>query len=346
MMKMLIGICLMFTLCVQASAAEFAPPEVPVVAAEMMPQKTENFGDALQELLQNSMELILPEVRSAKGICSGILFACMLCSLVSSITEQSKAVVSVAGAVSIAAMMLQNTNAMIRYASETVRDICEYGKLLCPVMTSALAAQGGITTSAVLYTGTTIFITVLNNFVSRFLVPMIYVFLTFSIGHSAVGEELLTKIADAIKRLLSWLLKTLLIVFTTYMSITGVVSGTTDAAAAKATKVTISSIVPVVGGILSDASESVLVSIGIIKNAAGIYGILAVLAICMEPFIRIGIQFLMLKLSAMLCSVFGNKQINAMVEDFSTAMGLLLAMVATGCLLVLISTVCFLKGIS
>lgn len=346
MMKILISVCLMFSLCIQVSATEFTPPEVPDIAEEIMPQETESFGEALEELFQNSIELILPEVRSAKGICSGILFVCMLCSLVLAITEQASTAVTVSGTVTIAAMMLQNTNTMIRCASETVKDICEYGKLLCPVMTSALAAQGGITTSAVLYTGTTIFITFLNYFVSGFMIPMIFVFLTFAIGHSAMGEEFLMKIADAIKHLLSWILKTLLIVFTTYVSITGVVSGTTDAAAVKAAKVTISSVVPVVGGILSDASESVLVSIGIMKNAAGIYGILAVIALCMEPFIRIGTQFLMLKLSAALCSIFGNKRITALVDDFSSAMGLLLAMVATGCILILISTVCFLKGIA
>jgi len=129
------------------------------------------------------------------------------------------------------------------------------------------------------------------------------------------------------------------------MSVTGVVSGTTDAAALKAARVTISSVVPVVGGILSDASESVLVSIGILKNAAGIYGILAVLAVFVGPFVKVGVQYLLLKASAAVCGVFGNKNISALVDDFSTAMGLLLAMVAAGCLLVLISTVCFLKGI-
>ena len=129
------------------------------------------------------------------------------------------------------------------------------------------------------------------------------------------------------------------------MSITGVVSGTTDAAALKATKVTISSVVPVVGSILSDASESVLVSMGILKNAAGVYGILAVLAVAAGPFLSVGVQYLLLKLSAAICGLFGNKEISGMVGDFSTAMGLLLAMVASGCLMVLISTVCFLKGL-
>jgi len=164
--------------------------------------------------------------------------------------------------------------------------------------------------------------------------------------HCALAEEILKKFSDAVKLFLSWLLKTLLIVFTTYMSVTGVVSGTADAAALKAAKVAISSVVPVVGGILSDASESVLVSVGILKNAAGIYGILAVLAVFIGPFIKVGVQYLVLKVSGAICCIFTNKNISALIDDYSTAMGLLLAMVAAGCLLVLISTICFLKGIS
>ena len=74
-------------------------------------------------------------------------------------------------------------------------------------------------------------------------------------------------------------MKIVLYAFTGYIGFTGVVSGTTDAMAMKAAKLTISGAVPVVGGILSDASEAVLVSAGIMKNAAGVYGILAVLAI-------------------------------------------------------------------
>jgi len=123
-----------------------------------------------------------------------------------------------------------------------------------------------------------------------------------------------------------------------------VISGTTDAAALKAAKITISTVIPVVGGILSDASESVLVSMGIVKNAAGIYGILAVVAVCMSPFIKVGIQYLLLKASAAICGIFGNKRISALVDSFSAAMGLLLAMLASGSMMVLISTICFLKG--
>jgi len=95
----------------------------------------------------------------------------------------------------------------------------------------------------------------------------------------ALGEEALKKLADLLKWLMTWGLKIILYLFTGYIGLTGVVSGTTDAAAMKAAKLTVSGMIPVVGGILSDASEAVLIGADAAKNAVGIYGMLAVLAI-------------------------------------------------------------------
>ena len=136
----------------------------------------------------------------------------------------------------------------------------------------------------------------------------------------------------------------MLYIFTGYLSITGVITGTADAAAVKAAKLTISGAVPVVGGILSDASEAVIVGAGVMKNAVGVYGLLAVLALFITPFLQIGVQYLLLKLTAVLCGVFGVKEASALVEDFSSAMGLLLGMTGTISFLMLISTICFMKG--
>ena len=344
MMKILLVIFLVLTLAIPASALEITPPAVPENGLAQMPEHTDSFGTALMELMQNGADLMPRELEQALQVSWDMVAAVLLFSLLMTVTGQADGVISIAAVVTISTVLFRPAEAMMEYASEAVLDICAYGKLLCPVMTTALAAQGGITASAALYTGTTVFITCLSMLVSRVFVPMVYLYMILSISHSALGEECMKKFADVVKNTLSWLLKTMLLVFTTYMSVTGVVSGTTDAAALKAAKVTISSVVPVVGGILSDASESVLVSIGVMKNAAGIYGIVAVLAVFVGPFVKVGIQYLLLKGTAALCSLFGNKSITALIDSFSTAMGLLLAMVGSGCLLVLISTVCFMKG--
>ena len=137
----------------------------------------------------------------------------------------------------------------------------------------------------------------------------------------------------------------ILYVFTGYIAISGVVSGTTDAATLKATKLTISSVVPVVGGILSDASEAVLVSATAVKNAAGLYGLFAVLAIWIGPFLQIAAHYLLLKATGALCSTFSDMSSTELVQDFTTSLGLLLAMTGTNCLMLMISLVCYLRGV-
>ena len=249
-----------------------------------------------------------------------------------------------ASSLAIAMLLFGNAHTLIGAATDTVEELSAYGKLLLPVMTAAMAAQGGTTSSGALYAGTAFFDTLLGSLISKWLVPMIYGFLALAVANSALGHDMLKKLRDFVKGMATWCLKTVLYIFTGYMTITGVISGTTDQAAIKAAKLTISGAVPVVGGILSDASESVLVGASLVKNAVGVYGAVALFGVVIGPFLRIGVQYLLLKLTASVCGVFSGKQAGELVQDFSAAMGLLLGMTGAMCLIFLISIVCFLKG--
>lgn len=344
---MIFGLLLpLLFLAVPASALEIEAPLVPDTGRRWMPENTQSLQEGLRELLQKVLAEIRPDIPEASKVCLGILATVLLISMLQSLSSPVKKTADAVGAVAIASLLLMNTQSMIHLASETVQQIGDYGKLLLPVMTAALAAQGGITASAALYAGTAVFMALLGSLMGNVLVPGIYLYLTLVTGSSATGENMLKKVADTLKSLFGWILKTLLMVFTTYLSLTGVVSGTTDAAALKAAKVTMSSFVPVVGGILSEASEAVLVSAGLMKNAAGIYGILAVLALFLYPFLQIALHYLFLKLTAAVCSVFGSTGMSNLIDAFSSAMGQLLGMTGSACVMVLISTVCYLKGVS
>lgn len=346
MRKLILVLILLSLTVMPARALDITAPEVPESGREWMPDEADSFWEGLMMILRDGVRLIRPDLREASSLCMGIVAVILMLSLLQAMSVRVKALAELSGAVMIAVTLLSGTNSLIRLGTETVRDLSEYGKLLLPVMTAALAAQGGVTSSAALYAGTAIFNTVLTFLIQTLLVPMIYVYLAFAAANSAIGEEMLKKLRDLVKWLMTWTLKIILYVFTGYMAVTGVVSGTTDAATLKAAKLTISGMVPVVGGILSDASEAVLVSAAAVKNAAGIYGILAVLSVCLEPFIKIGTHYLMLKATTGICTVFGAKRLTGLAGDFTTAMGMLLAMTGSVCLLLLISTVCFMKGVS
>lgn len=327
-------------------AAEIEAPTAPEAAQPFMPRNTGAFSDGLWELIGRVLDTGDLGLAEASEIAVRIIGAVMVLSVLSVWKKEDDMLLNLCGAAAVAGVMFSGTNSMILLARDTVESMSAYGKLLLPVMTAALAAEGGFTASTGLYMGTAFFDALLGTLLTAFFVPMIYCFLALSTAWCVCREELLQRIRDLLKTTIAWLLKILLTVYTSYMGITGVVSGTTDTALLKATKVTISGMVPVVGGVLSDASEAVLVGTGVMKNAAGIYGIFAILALFLAPFLRIAIPYLVLKLTAALCCVFGKRGITELIDDFASAMGMLLAITGSMCLLLLISTVCFMKGVS
>lgn len=345
MKKITIFIILILLFSTSVSALEYTAPEAPVSAQRYIGEETESFTDGLWHIIKTAIKEFQPNLAEAGKLCLSLIALMLLTSVVKNFAGASKQIVDLISAICVATTLIQSANSMIRLGAQTVEEISEYSKLLLPVMTAALAAQGGTTTSASLYAGTALLNTVLSTGIAKLIVPMIYVNMVFCIGYSAIGEEMLKNLRDLTKWLVTWILKIILYVFTGYLSITGVVSGATDAAALKAAKLTVSGVVPVVGSIVSDASETILVGAGVVKNAVGVYGLLAVLAIWIEPFLRIGTQYLLVKLVSAICGMFGSKESAGLIKDFSGIMGILVAMTGTMCLLQLVSIVCYLKGV-
>lgn len=344
MKKIILCAALIIFLSVPARASQITAPTAPNDAQQLMPAEQESFAQGLWFVFQSALELVHPDISQAIKTCTAVIAATLLISLISSFSGISKSTTELAGTIAISLILLTSARSLIQEGAETVRELSEYGKLLLPVMTAALAAQGGIHTSTATYTATALFDAVLCSTIGNLLIPLIYLFLILAISNSAFSDEMIKKIRDFIKWFITWGLKTVLYIFTGYITVTGVISGTADQTALRATKLTISGMVPVVGGILSDASEAVLVGAGTVKNAAGIYGLLAIVAIIISPFLRIGIHYLLLKLTAAVCSVYSDKKISDLIQDFSAAMGLQLAMTGSICLLLMISIICMMKG--
>lgn len=346
MRKLIILILITGLLIFPVSAMDYTAPEAPDDALELMPEQSSSFAADLWTVITAAMAVVQPALAQGLAVCGMVFLSVMLLSFLKTLPGKASVVTELVGVLAVAALMLNQTNSMLTLARETVTELSEYGKLLLPVMAAAMAAQGGVSASTALYAGTVAFDTVLTAGISKLMVPMVYIYLILSVAAGATGENMLAKLRDQVKWLVSWCLKTVMTVFTGYMGITGVVSGNADAAAVKATRLTMSGMVPVVGGVLSEASEAVIVSAGVMKSAVGVYGLVALIAIWITPFIRLGVQYLLLKLTAALCEMFDLKAINGLVGAFSSAMGLLLGMTGAVCVMLLISVICFMKGVA
>jgi stage III sporulation protein AE len=346
MRKHIILLIILLVLIVPVSAMEFTAPEVPQIGEDMMPQSYDSFGEGLWYVIRTALGALQPSFKTACGTCLSVMAVLMLSGLVRGMAGGQEKTIRLIETLMVTCLFLQRSEAFFQISWDVIYEISNYGKLLLPVMAASLAAQGGVTGAAGIYGGTLLFDTILTSAITNLLIPMVYIFIALSVAGGGIDSDALKEGKAFVKWLMTWVLKIILYVFTGYIAITGVVSGTADAAAVKAAKIAISGFVPVVGGIISDASEAILVSAGVMKNTAGIYGLLAVMAVSIGPFLQIGTQYVLLKLTAAAGSVVTGKNSNGLLCDLCSAMGFLLAMTGAVCLMLLISIVCFMKGVS
>jgi len=182
MNKLLFLLLLLSFLTIRADALELEPPEVPETGIELMPKDTSSFLDGLSELLRNALGKIRPDLREASRIAASVVSAGTVLSVLQSFSGCAKRAATVAGIFAAASILLAGTDSLIHLAVYTIRELSDYGKLLLPVMTAAMAAQGGAATSAALYTGTAMFDMILSTLISKLLVPMVQLFLALAIG--------------------------------------------------------------------------------------------------------------------------------------------------------------------
>ena len=327
-------------------AEDIAAPPAPDEAEIYMPSEPQTFSEGILYIVKKAIVTVEPELAEAGKLCASIIAVAILCAITQQLSGNVKRVSDLVATILIAILLIMPTNALITLGRETIESLSEYGKLFIPVMTTAMAAQGAVSTSAALYAATTAFTALLSSMIANVIVPLLYIYICLSTVNSVLGDESLKRLRDFSKWLTVWSMKVIMYVYTGYMTITGVISGTVDASALKAAKLAISSAVPVIGGLLSDASETVLLGAGIMKNTVGMYGLFVMASLWIGPFLKIGVQYLLLKISGSVAGMFTSKNISVLLNDFTGAMGILLSMIGVQTLLLIVSTVCFMRGVA
>lgn len=353
MKRLILTIFLMLALCLPVFAQDATGIEteelvdaLPEEAADVMqgisPTQQTNFWTSAKSILQSAFRKLTKPLQSALKLCALLLGIVLLCGLTEVNAAQNTAI-TVAGALGICACLIGSFQTMVTLASDTVQELTTYSAFLLPVLASSLAMSGAPTSASALYAGTVLFSQILMQLIAKLLVPAVFFYLAIATAEAALGSDMLSELREFIGWLISKSLRIVLYIFIGYMSLTGVISGSSDAIAIKATKAAVSGMIPVVGSIISDASDTLLASASALKNTVGVFGMLAVLGICLVPFLRVGLQYLLLKVTAAVSGAVGMKPHVALLKHISTAMGFLLAMCGACALMLLISGVCFLK---
>lgn len=269
-----------------------------------------------------------------------ILCAVMLSSLLDPDTPFGK-YASAAACVAITAAIAGDLRSMIGLGTQTVSKLHTYLRLLLPGMVTLMAASGSFTGAGAVSGAATIFFDVLIALMERLLIPLIYVYTALTLADTLLDTGALEKLRELVKWFCMKLIRWTFWGFTVFLSATGLFSGTVDAQKLRSLRSAIAGMIPVVGGLVSGASESVLNAAGMLKSSVGVYGMLAVIGISLGPFLRLWLQYLLLKLTAAICGVFGRSRPANLTDRLSEGFGMLLGITGVCCLLtLLILTLC------
>ncbi|MEG0780481.1 MAG: stage III sporulation protein AE [Oscillospiraceae bacterium] len=341
-------LCLALCLLLTAPAHAADLPDalrraVPPEAADLLREAEEgDWTGGVSALLQGGRRAVGQIVRERLQNIVLILLVVLLCGVVDGFFAGADAktvtnYTSMAGALSITLLSAGSMESLIGLGAQTMESLSFFSKALLPTLAAATAASGGVGRAAVLQVLTVFFVDLLLSLVTGLLLPLLYLYIGALTAGVLLPGNVLEGVAEGIKKIITWLLTGALLCFTAYLTFSNVIAGATDGMAVKATKLALSTAVPVVGSILSEASATVLAGAGLLKNTIGVFGMLAVLATCLLPFLQLGIQYLLYKLAALASSTVGAPQLVKLLSGLGGAFGLVLGMTGACALLVTIS---------
>ena len=341
-------LCLLLPFLTPSAAAEETLDLSPLeeAAGEFAPEVDWALGPdwdkGLEALLDTGTDQVFGVLRRAVKSGTLLLVIVLFCALAEGTAKLgggSFQATNMVGMMAVCAVSVSDIHSLMGLGRETIQLMAGFGNLLLPTLAAAAAAGGTPASAAARQMATLLFSDLLIQLISKVLIPLTYLYVAVCAAYGAIGNGGLKRIAKTLKGAVTGCLTAMLVAFWGYLTVSGVIAGSADALSVKTAKMAISGMVPVVGGVLSDAAETVLASAGILRNAIGVFGMLAILGMCLAPFLQMGVHYLVYKLAATLAGTIADGKVVELIDSIGGAFALELGMVASCGMLLLFGVI-------
>lgn len=145
------------------------------------------------------------------------------------------------------------------------------------------------------------------------------------------------RMSDLFKKFYIFILGLLTTVFSGLSAIKTILGGSADNVAVKGIKFLVGRSLPIVGGIVSESYQSVMASLGLIKNTVGVFGILTVVITVLPIITELFIWCLSFNFISTVSEIFGCFKIENLILVFKDVIILLIATICFSAVLFIIS---------
>lgn len=210
-----------------------------------------------------------------------------------------------------------------------VAQIADFSASLSPVISAVCLSSGRPNTSMVLGTGISLFCGLCEGTFVLFLFPLVKAILLLG-SLVAINDDTvdIRGVIQIIKKVFSTILGFTVMLYGCILTTQKLSAGAVDSMSFRSVRFALSSIVPVVGASLGEASRSVVSSLGVIRESIGGIGIAVILLLILPCVIRIIINRFLLYGCAAVARMLSCKREADMLENVAGAWGYCLALVS------------------
>ena len=253
---------------------------------------------------------------------------------------------ALAGASAVMLLLSGKQNSLTAMAEATIWKLQDAANALLPILSSAAVMSGQFTSAAAKYSAAALFLNLLVNLCCGFVLPLIRLYLAAAAAEAAVGGGLMSGVLGFLKWCGATALSCLMLAFTLYLSLTALAANTADAAIVRSAKTAVSAMLPVVGSIAGDAASSLLAAAGMIRQAVGSFGLMAVSSILLTPFLRTGVRYLLLKGASAVSAELAEGRMSLLLKRLSESMALLMGSLGSCALMMFFSVYSFMRTVN
>lgn len=296
-----------------------------------------------QNTLQGLLDMLAGESKGVLASCGILLGIILVCAFMDSMRQTVKEaamseVFSVICALAACAAVLIPITKCIHRVSEAAESTSVFMMSFVPVYSGILLTSGQAVT-AVSYQTVVLFVAELIAALSTYvIVPLMTVSLALGLTGSVSPGMKLDGASNLINKSAGWLLGLTTTLFVGLLSLQGIVGAAADTLAGKALKFSIASFVPVVGGSLSEALNTVKGCLSLLKSTVGGFGILATALIVLPPILECIVWTMGLSVCSMASDMFGLGQISGVLKAAQTVVKTLIGVLAACSLFMIVAT--------
>ncbi len=213
--------------------------------------------------------------------------------------------------------------------TSAISDASNFLYALLPVLLGMLSSLGGLASMAVVKPTLLAMITLFLGILERFFMPLIIFMAVLALVGNISPQYSFENLRRLIRDVILIGLGFMMTIFTGLLGLESLATGAIDGMTMKTAKMAAGNFIPVVGRHISDALDSILGASLLMKNCIGFFGIFAVIIVIAMPSIKIFLMSLIYRLAAAVLQPFGQNNYTEMLNQFSSVLTVLFALVAS-----------------